>query len=719
MGDTGPRAFDREQPAPSADDVRAQLRRILISGLFRNAARQKRFLTFTVEQSLGGKGPQLKEALVGIQVFDRQPGYDSQADNIVRVEARRLRAKLHTYYTNGGQGDPIVISYPVGSYAPLFASSMAAVAGEEVSIKQGTGTQVRRPVPRKQVWRPVLLGAAICAVAAFLVFEWSYSPPPPKVARVKIVAHRADAQAGFVADSQRLFFVERTGNQWTLAQTPIDGGPVIAIPSPFKTPTIFDISADESQLLIGGGESDHEQSLWSMPVAGGTPRHLDAIVANGAAWSPDGRRLAYTLGPRLFVANADGSASHAIASFQGDWLAAPRWSPDQKRLRLTDIDRTRATDSFWEVSADGSNPHPLLPGWKGDRTGGGIWVDGARYFVFSSRMNGAANLWAIAEGGLFHRTPRDPVQLTAGPVGLASPFAARNGKRLFAANTSETGELVRYDVAKDAVEPYLGGISASWCSFSRDGRYVAYSSYPDHSLWRSKVDGTEALQLTRPPMGIWPSSWSPDGSRIAMMASVSGSPSRTYLVPRDGGKPEQIIAGPGPQAGVDFSPDGKSIVFGIADRDSSIPDSEKAIYMYDLETRQRSEIPGSKGLWGPSWSPDGRYIQAGDLLHGNTMTIWDFQTRAWKRILGPGGKHWPRWTADSRHLVFESITDQEDAIYRVRVQNGRLEKIVDVKRFARTDVSHSLFSGLAPDGSPLMMRFRNSFDISAIDLEFH
>jgi Tol biopolymer transport system component len=198
------------------------------------------------------------------------------------------------------------------------------------------------------------------------------------------------------------------------------------------------------------------------------------------------------------------------------------------------------------------------------------------------------------------------------------------------------------------------------------------------------------------------------------MASIPGVRSRTYLAPRDGGKLEQMIAGPGTQAGTDFSPDGKSIVFGRAE----ISEPDQAIFVYNMETRQRSEIPGSKGLWGPSWSPDGRYIQAFDMLHDSVMTIWDFQTQAWKRILGPGGKHAPRWTADSRHLVFESMTDQEDAIYRVRVPDGRLEKIVDAKRFARADVSHSLFSGLAPDGSPLVMRFRNSFDISAIDLEF-
>ena len=84
--------------APPADAVRAQLDRILASPGFVNADRLSRFLRFVVERTLAGEGDQLKEYLLGTEVFDRPSDYDPRLDSIVRVEARRLRAKLAEFY---------------------------------------------------------------------------------------------------------------------------------------------------------------------------------------------------------------------------------------------------------------------------------------------------------------------------------------------------------------------------------------------------------------------------------------------------------------------------------------------------------------------------------------------------------------------------------------------------------------------------------------------
>ena len=80
----------------------------------------RRFLRFTVEQSLGGKCEQLKEYLIGLEVFDKRSSYDPRLDPIVRVEARRLRSKLKEYYETEGQADEVVIELPTGSYIPEF-----------------------------------------------------------------------------------------------------------------------------------------------------------------------------------------------------------------------------------------------------------------------------------------------------------------------------------------------------------------------------------------------------------------------------------------------------------------------------------------------------------------------------------------------------------------------------------------------------------------------
>ncbi len=100
--------------------VRQQLEKILAHDLFARSERMGRFLRFAVEQTLAGKADELKDYLLGIEVFDRKVSFDPRLDPIVRVEARRLRSKLKAYYEKDGRGDPIVIEFATGTYAPRF-----------------------------------------------------------------------------------------------------------------------------------------------------------------------------------------------------------------------------------------------------------------------------------------------------------------------------------------------------------------------------------------------------------------------------------------------------------------------------------------------------------------------------------------------------------------------------------------------------------------------
>src|SRR5215469_799183 len=103
-----------------SDHVREQLDRILKSKTFQTVERLKRFATFVVSETLEGRGDQLKEFVVGMQVFNKEPTFDPRNDPIVRVQARRLRARLARYYLEEGQSDEIVIELPKGGYAVTF-----------------------------------------------------------------------------------------------------------------------------------------------------------------------------------------------------------------------------------------------------------------------------------------------------------------------------------------------------------------------------------------------------------------------------------------------------------------------------------------------------------------------------------------------------------------------------------------------------------------------
>jgi len=105
----------------SEDAVREQLRRLVTSPQLAHSGALAKLLRFVVEETLQGRGDQLKETRLGLEVFARPAAsYDAAIDPIVRVQMGRLRARIHGYYAGAGRNDPVLIEIPKGSYAPSF-----------------------------------------------------------------------------------------------------------------------------------------------------------------------------------------------------------------------------------------------------------------------------------------------------------------------------------------------------------------------------------------------------------------------------------------------------------------------------------------------------------------------------------------------------------------------------------------------------------------------
>jgi serine/threonine-protein kinase len=111
------------KPLLAADLIRHALARVRASREFRRSPGLQRFLAFMVEAVLAGHTDEIKESVIGVEVFHRPPGYDPRADPIVRVQANRLRRKLERYYSTEGARDLIRISLPSGAYVPLLEHS--------------------------------------------------------------------------------------------------------------------------------------------------------------------------------------------------------------------------------------------------------------------------------------------------------------------------------------------------------------------------------------------------------------------------------------------------------------------------------------------------------------------------------------------------------------------------------------------------------------------
>ena len=122
-----------------------QLERLLAHDLFARSERMGRFLRLAVERTLEGRADELKEYLVGVEVFDRKQSYDPRMDPIVRVEARRLRSKLKAYYEGDGCCDPIVIEFLRGSYAPHIREAAEVPAGPPPAAQTGVITAAVLP----------------------------------------------------------------------------------------------------------------------------------------------------------------------------------------------------------------------------------------------------------------------------------------------------------------------------------------------------------------------------------------------------------------------------------------------------------------------------------------------------------------------------------------------------------------------------------------------
>lgn len=110
----------------SEAEILRQVERIGASATFQQVDRLKRFLEFVIAETIEGRGNQLKEYVLGVQVFDKDSSFDPRTDPVVRVQARRLRARLAKYYQDEGSQDTLIIEMPKGGYTPAFRKAEAA-----------------------------------------------------------------------------------------------------------------------------------------------------------------------------------------------------------------------------------------------------------------------------------------------------------------------------------------------------------------------------------------------------------------------------------------------------------------------------------------------------------------------------------------------------------------------------------------------------------------
>lgn len=609
----------------------------------------------------------------------------------------------------------------IGDLTPESAVA-APVASKELA-KLHDSRRGRRRLVIAAVSLVVLLSLGLTA------FWFSLRTPIPSVIDSAQITNDRQPKDVFnlVTDGTRVYFDEFLPSGPVLTQVSTDGGETEQLPLPLEAPTVYDISPSRSDLLVGGGATrgvSVERPLWIVPLPAGPPHRVGDILAHNACWAPDGSHLAFVNDRDLFVANADGSEAHRIVAASG-FISLVRFSPDGKRLRFTVLVGSGPPEQ-WEIlesRADGTGIHRLpVEGCCG------TWSPDGKYYFYQKgigsprqlRVTAAfRNVWALPERRtIFGRISLgSPVQLTAGPLSLGALAPSRDGKHLFVVGHQDRTELVRYDSNAKQFVPFLEGISADELEVSPDGQWVTYTTYPDCNLWRSKLDGSDRLQLTFPPINAHEPHWSPDGKQI-LFADV---PLRILVVSAEGGAPHQLLAEDQPTltGAPGWLPDGAHVLFARAKQcpmdDVPCFQRNTALYSLDLRTHNVSKLPGSEGMYALRVSRDGRYVTALTSASHKIM-LYDFAHARWSELAEGDGS--PAWSRNSKfvYLVLQREAEQPELV-RISIPEGKIERVLDLKDIEIGGYYPGWVSVL-PDDSPLLTIDKSTQEIYRLDLRY-
>ena len=483
-----------------------------------------------------------------------------------------------------------------------------------------------------------------------------------------------------LTDGSRLYFSKIESGRIALAYSAISGGDAhpLVTPPEIGEPRLADISPDGSKLLVFGEVlTELERTMWIVPSAGGAARKIMSGLGHDGTWMPDGSTVLYASGRNILITRNDGQEARVLTSVPGRafWL---RCAPDGSRVRFTVVDSATRATSLWEFTFADKKLRPLLPGWSNPTSECcGNWTPDGKYFVFQSNRVEGSNIWILPEKSWIGGPAPSPSQLTAGPLNFIGPVPARHGDQVFFTGAHKRSQLRRYDAATRQFIPYLREIGmAGRTEFSRDGTRVAWVSTSDGGLWQSRLDGSQRLQLTSGPMRVFMMRWSPDARSIAFMGKEPGKTWKIYSIATEGGKPQIVSEDARNQADPDWSPDGKTIVYGRSSEYMAEDSTPKSIQMVDLTTRLVSTVPGSEGLFSPRWSPDGRYLIAMPLDQRKLM-LFDIASKKWTEMAN-GTFNNPVWSKDGKYIYYQSY-DEGSPIRRMPVGGGRVEEIADFR----------------------------------------
>jgi hypothetical protein len=408
------------------------------------------------------------------------------------------------------------------------------VTGSRTQAEQVLGTTVGAGPIRHIALRRIAFLSAALVVAGTILTLLAPAPATGNLESTQISFSNEEKLGPLRTDGARLYFESHN----VPSAMSVSGGIIAPIPGLSGGMYLVDVSADGSKVLAWAQNLNNEAAGgWFLVGSslGGAWRKIGTVrEANPyARWTPDGKSIYFVQGQQLWVIDEDGGDARVLWKPPQPPVALAV-SPDGKQLAVTLVSKTAR---IWLLDSDGKHPHPLELNWPADAAETqGQWTPDGRRFLFNSDREGRGNVYELVKPRWFEFWKKpEAIRLTGNQLNITDATPARDSKNLYVLGRVESGAMQVFDPRAGKLVPFLGGLPASEFVVSPDRQWMAYSEYPGGHLWKSRVDGSEAVQLTNVP--AWMEQWSPDGKWIAY-----SDWSKIYRVSADGGAPEKLMA---------------------------------------------------------------------------------------------------------------------------------------------------------------------------------
>ena len=585
-----------------------------------------------------------------------------------------------------------------------------AVSAEIPAIPTETQAVPSSPIASRRIGWPTLVPVVVITLAAL-----GFILSPPETVQVVgnpvRLAPSASPKPPLLADRNYYYWQQQDPAQGHFFMVRANAqGAVERLNFPDLNPDPGVVAPDGSAMLLRNieGYKDRDQPLFLQPLPSGKAIRLGEVNAYDSAWLPGGDRIIFSPLRSVYEASPQGLVRRKLFDVPGRAYGF-RWHPDGRRLRFTVYDSTLGTYRLWETMALGSAPQLMdLGPAQHPQQCCGSWSPDGKWYFFQALTDGFWQIFVRDERWPSWRKPAAR-QLTFGQVNYGSPVISPDGARMVTLSRFQKSEVVAWNRAEGRWLPLLADVPAATAAVSKDGRWLAYTQTPDHSLWRCELPGcTQRRQLTQGPAQVTMPRWSPDSQFIACMTRQPGRRYRATLISATTGESKFLIDSGTEEADPDWSPSGEEVVFGAPPN----PDTgaDRALRIKSLASGAVRIVPGAEGYHSPRWSPDGRYLAAVS-AKTRELAFLDLRNGTWTTVPEAKGGYL-NWTArGDRLIMLSSLGIKKPVVIEVVPPGRQVRTAASLEGLRQPPYSFGEWVGIGPGYVPLALRDLGSEEV--------